>query len=98
MLKIATLAIVLACSMSCGVETVAEAPGSSDLRSTEQPAHSELLADEGEDGFEAASCFNTTCVVGKAGNAYCTSLCGDVARCTAPMSSGCGTQPCCVVQ
>lgn len=43
-------------------------------------------------------CFTATCTVGLAGNRFCTDLCGDVARCTPPMTTGCGPRPCCVLQ
>lgn len=40
-------------------------------------------------------CLTTTCRPGASGDAYCTSLCGDVARCT--YQTGCGYRYCCVL-
>jgi hypothetical protein len=40
-------------------------------------------------------CLTTTCRPGAAGDAYCTSLCGDVAKCFSS-GYGCGSRPCCV--
>jgi hypothetical protein len=60
------------------------------LEALESPAELE----EAED-YTLDSCLTTTCRPGGAGDAYCTSLCGDVARCVSS-GSGCGTRPCCV--
>jgi hypothetical protein len=40
-------------------------------------------------------CLTTTCRPGAEGDAYCSSLCGDVARCV--YLTGCGYRYCCVL-
>ena len=50
------------------------------------------------DDQEVNSCQTATCQLGPVGNQFCTQLCGDVARCTPPHTTGCGVMPCCVLQ
>ena len=61
------------------------------LQGLEQPASLKETPPAGTN-----SCFTTTCTPGAQGDAYCTSLCGDVAKCVSS-GSGCGSRPCCVL-
>ena len=47
-------------------------------------------------GGSINSCFTTSCKAGAEGDAYCTSICGDVARCLG-RDFGCGYRGCCVL-
>jgi hypothetical protein len=51
---------------------------------------------EAPSGESVNSCFTATCTPGSSGDAYCSSLCGDVAKCL-DRQFGCGYRYCCVL-
>jgi hypothetical protein len=83
---------------ACGpVEASTESPvealdaRTDSLQGLEQPAGAKETPP-----VDLNSCYTTTCTPGAAGDAYCTSLCGDVAKCFSS-GFGCGSRPCCVM-
>ncbi len=95
----AALVLVALGSLGACVAPVDEQPEvttddmNTDTQGLETPAELEVTPDS----FDNA-CLTTTCKPGLQGDQYCTSLCGDVARCVSPQyNMGCGIRPCCVM-
>lgn len=93
-LVLAAIGLLTACVMP--VEDSTEIPAEVSDTDTSDLEVLETLAEPDENATEEVNCFNTTCTPGSAGDQYCTSLCGDVARCFSS-GTGCGTRPCCVM-
>jgi hypothetical protein len=93
-LVLAAIGVLTACVMPVedSTEIAAElsAPDTSDLEALE------TLAEPDENSTEDVDCYNTNCTPGSQGDRYCTSLCGDTARCFSS-GYGCGTNPCCIL-
>jgi len=51
----------------------------------------------GAPSLQGETCYTATCQVGAAGDAKCTSLCGDVAKCFPPYWYSCHGLPCCIM-
>jgi len=91
---VATAGMLTACGPveeSPELQAETEAPERTSRQALEAPAGKKDSPDVGTN-----SCFTTTCRPGAQGDAYCTSLCGDVARCFSS-GYGCGSRPCCVL-
>src|SRR6185295_1984447 len=60
-----------------------------------EPASSKEAA--GAPVLQGATCQNAVCQPGPAGDAKCTSICGDYAKCFPAWSGWCGGLPCCIM-
>jgi len=47
--------------------------------------------------LQGATCQTAVCTPGPAGDAKCTSICGDYAKCFPAWSGWCGGLPCCIM-
>lgn len=95
-LMFSTIGFLTACMMPIeeATETSAKIGAETSDKDKDTP---EILesATEQETTPEEVDCFTANCIPGRKGDQFCTSICGDVAKCFAE-GAGCGTQPCCV--
>jgi hypothetical protein len=89
---VATAGLLTACGPieeSSEIQAETEVQAMAQRNTLETPAEQKAPQDE-----SVNQCLTTTCRPGAEGDAYCTSLCGDVARCL--YLTGCGYRYCCV--